>query len=139
MTNFQCQIKLCQISRDLRSGTYPNNILSRLSISDQKIDSIACGLRAPPGLDIGVEHGIQFNGSLFSCSPRWAGEPGKEQGDSGGAVLEGHEQLSNLLEISFILYQVAASGHTGGHDENELKRETRHRPQKPMLERRLTS
>ena len=36
--------------------------------------------------------------------------------------MEGHKQLPDLLEISFVRCQVATSGHTDGHDENELKR-----------------
>ena len=121
MTNFQCRVRPHKTSCDLWSGTYLNNTLSCLSISDQNVNSIARRLRVPPGLDIGVESGIHFNGSLFSHLPRRAGEPGQEQGDDGGARLDGHEQLPDLLEISVVICQVAASSHPGCHGENELK------------------
>jgi len=121
MTNFKCQIRPRKTSCDFRSGTYLNDALSRLSVSNQNVNSIARRLRVPPGLDIGVERGIHFNGSLFSRLPRWAGEPGQKQGDDSGASLDGHEQLPDLLEIGFVLCQVATSGHPGGHGENELE------------------
>ena len=40
---------------ELRSGTIPIGILSRLSISDQNVNSIARGYCVSPGLDMGAE------------------------------------------------------------------------------------
>ena len=65
-----------EISRNLWSGTYPNNILGRLSVSDQNVNGIGCKLGVPPGLDIGVEHSVHVGASLFCRLPRWTGEPG---------------------------------------------------------------
>jgi len=93
----------------------------------------------PPGLNVGVEHGEQLGGGLLSCLPRRAREPRQEQGGGGGAGLEGQEQLSDLLEVGFVLRQVVACDDTGGHEENELKGKTRHQLQNVFPKKRLTS
>ena len=35
---------------------------------------------------------------------------------------EGQEEFPDPLEIGSVVCQIAACGHTGGHDENELKK-----------------
>jgi len=122
MTNWKGRIRLCKTSREIRWETYPDDILSRLSLGDQNVDGIACRFRVPPGLNIGVEHGEQFGGGPLSCLPCRTGEPGKEQGGRGSTFLEGQEQFSDPLEIGLVLCEVVACGHTGGHDENELEK-----------------
>ena len=89
-----------------------------LSICDQNVNSIACGLHMPPGLNVAAEHREEFGGGLPDSLPRRAREPGQEQGSRGRTSLEGEEQLLDLLEISSILCQVAARRHSDDHDEN---------------------
>ena len=121
MTNWKGWIRPRKTSHNTRWGTYPDDILSCLSVGDQNVNGIARKFRVPPGLDVGVEHGEQFGGGPLSCLPCWAGEPGQKQRGGSGTGLEGHEQFSDLLEIGIVLCQVVTCGHTGGHDENELK------------------
>ena len=61
---------------------------------------------------------------LEACLSCRAREPRQEQGGRGGTGLEGQEQFTDLLEISLVLHQVVTCSHSGGHDENELIRET---------------
>ena len=116
---------LDQTSQNLHepsSGTYPGNILTCLSVGNQKVDRIARGLGVPPVLDVCVKHGVQFCGSLRLCLPRRTGKPTQEQGGGGSASLNGHQQLSDPLEIGSVVCQVATCEYTGGHDEDQLKR-----------------
>ena len=89
-----------------------------LSICDQNVNSIARGLRMPPGLNVVAEHRKKIGGSLPDSLPRRAREPRQEQGSGSSANLEGQKQLLDLLEISSILCQVAARRHPDDHDEN---------------------
>ena len=88
---------------------------------------------------MGVEDGVHLSGSLFSCLPRWAREPGQEQGGGGSASLEGHERFFDFLEIGFVLYQVVTSDHTGGHDENDLRKVNSTLIPKNLRHKNLTS
>jgi len=116
-------VKLHETPQDLLAGgTHPNDIFIRHSIGDQNVDSITRGLRAPPVLNVSGQQGIHFRVGLLYRPPRRAGEPRKHQGGGGNVRLECHEKFGDLLEICLVLCQVVTRGHTGGHDENELKR-----------------
>lgn len=118
-----------RISLQSDVATYDDIVLKRLQRTlgghnNQNVKSIALELRrAPPGLDIAMEQGVQFAGSTLSCLPRWAGKPRQEQGGWGSTSLAGQEQFPDLFEIDFVLCQFMTCGNTGGHSENELKKE----------------
>ena len=87
---------------NLWSEAYPNYILSSLPFSDQNVDCVTRGLHPSASLHISVEHGEQIGSGFLSCLPRWAGEPRYEQGGGGCVLLEGREQLSDLLGIGLV-------------------------------------
>ena len=66
MTNEKGRTRIHKTLRDRRGGTFPIDILSRLSISDQNANSIAREHCISLSLDAEVEHDVQFGGSLLS-------------------------------------------------------------------------
>ena len=66
MTNEKGRIRIHKTLRDRRGGTFPIDILSRLSISDQNANIIAREDRISLSLNAEAEHDVQFGGSLFS-------------------------------------------------------------------------
>ena len=84
-------------------GTYPNYVWGRLSVSDENVNRVTCGICHPPGLDIIAKYGIQFGSSLLLHLSRRAREPRQEQCCGGSGLLEGHERFADSPEIGLIL------------------------------------